>query len=240
MYKSNYENPWYKLMFLGLEYFGRYYSTYQGIVVDNEDPLKMNRVKVIYPQLIKNDTGTWAVPRNNWGGKNYGKQLLPQKGDTVYIEFYMGDLEYPIWSHGFYGENELPPEFNSPNVYGFKTPKGTIILIDDNDDSGSILVKYKNNKEYIKIIDDVIELEAKTIRLGKNGKEFAVLGETLHSKLENLTAEVEKLSTAISTHTHSSNNVPPTQASTFTTISGKLSSIKQSLKEILSAKVKID
>ena len=51
---------------LGVESLGRYYSIYRGVVTDNEDPEKCNRLKVYVPSLgvyIEE----WAYPRNQHG-----------------------------------------------------------------------------------------------------------------------------------------------------------------------------
>jgi hypothetical protein len=238
---SNSESIWYKLVYYGLEFLGKYYSTYSAVVTDNNDPLKMNRVKVIFPQLVQLPPGgIWALPKGVWGGKNYGMQLLPEKGDVIYVEFSHGDLEYPIWSHGSYGQDEIPGEFTGPNVYGFKTPKGNIVLIDDNDNTGGILVKSKTSNEYVKITTDTLELEAKLIKLGKEGKEQAILGNTLNGILKELINELSNLSQAIETHSHPSNNAPTTTATSFTSIKTKLGTIKGKLDNILSNKVKLD
>ena len=77
MVKEN--SPWYKLIIYGMEYFSRYYSNYRGFVVDNVDPKGLNRIKVIVPKLDRdNEDGLWAYPKGNWGGKNYGVNILPK------------------------------------------------------------------------------------------------------------------------------------------------------------------
>lgn len=233
------ETPWYKLVHYGLEFFGRYYSTYHAIVMSTDDPLKMNRIKVIFPQIVQLPPGgIWALPKGVWGGKDYGVQILPEVGDLIFLEFSHGDLEYPLWSHGSYAQGELPSEFDGPNIYGLKTPKGSLVIIDDSDENGYILVKNKTSNEYIKISDNMLELESNQIKIGKQAKERAILGETLHKLLKELTTELSTLSTKISSHSHPSHSTPPTQAAGFLTSKGKLESIKSKLDTILSNKVK--
>lgn len=225
------DNLWYKLIHLGLEFFGRYYSSYRGFVVDNNDPEGLNRVKVILPSIYPNDKeGFWAYSKGQWGGENYGVQCLPQIKDMVWIEFEQGNLDFAIWSHHSYGEKEKPEEFSSPSTYGFKTPKGNIVIIDDSDE-GKILVKYKSGKEYFLTQEDLVELESNgLIKLGKNGDEFALMGNTTKSKLDTI------LDLIIS-HTHpdpsSGTTGVPNNASEFT-------NVKSELQEILSKKVKLD
>lgn len=226
------DSPWYKFLIYGLERLGRYYSCYRGFVVDNEDPKKLNRVKVIIPQLDnKNTTGIWAYSKTHWGGKNYGFNIIPEISDMIWVEFEHGDIRYPIWSFASYGLGERPEEFDSPKKYGFKTPAGNIVIIDDTEDEESILVKHKNLEEYILLLKEKIELEALEIYLGKNGEEPAVMGETLKNKLDTVLS-------ALASHTHPVTSAPgvtgpPSNAATYTTVKGELG-------ETLSNKVRLD
>lgn len=226
------DSIWYRLIHYGLEFFGRYYSSYRGFVVDNDDPDGMNRVKVVLPTIHPYDNiGEWAYPINNWGGENYGTHCLPQKGDMVWISFEHGNPDFPLWQHAGYATNEKPEEFSSPDIYGFKTPKGNLVIIDDADE-GKILIKYKSGKEYFLTQKDLIELEsAGLIKLGKNGDEFALMGNTTKEKLD-------MLLNLIMTHTHptTTEGTPtgvPTNVTDFT-------QLKSTLPDILSKKVKLD
>lgn len=142
------------LLYQGLEAIGRYYSMYRGHVVDNEDPDGLNRLSIIVPSVSGNKTHpTWAYPRNSFSGNDYGMQVLPQKGDLVMIEFEHGDPKFPIWSHAHFTQEEKPEEFVSPQVYGFKSPKGQIIVIDDRDDVEKIIINHGENAGLVKVIE---------------------------------------------------------------------------------------
>jgi len=232
------ESLWYKLIYYGLEFFGRYYSTYRGFVVDNNDPEGLNRIKVIYPGLIPNDkVGSWAFSKGQWGANNYGVQMLPQKGDMVLIEFDHGDLDYPIWSHAGYGEKEKPEEFKNTDVYGFKTPQGNIITIDD---SGQILVKYKTGKEYIIIEENLLKLESKIIQLGDKGEYKAVKGETNNDKLQAICEKLNSLIEIFVSHSHPGDGAPASNIAQATSLGQEIQTLIQVLPETLSDKVKLD
>ena len=235
------ESIWHNVIKYGFELLGRHYSSYRAFVVDNNDPLGMNRLKLLIPHLNESTPDdSWAFPKNVFGGKNYGTQLLPQKGDMVWVEFEYGDADYPIWSHAGYAENELPKEFETINHYGFKTPQGTLILINDNDGKEEVLVKHASNSDWFKINENEIETESKTIKLGKNGDEKGVLGDTLKKRLDEVTDKVNELITILATHTHAGPTGPPIKAQQITTIKTNIQSIKDKYSEILSNKVKID
>ena len=226
-----YDSAWYKLIVYGLEFIGRYYSSYRGFVVMNDDPRGLNRVKIISPTInaIDDKVGIWAYPKGNWGAKGYGVQMLPMIGDMVWVEFEYGDLEHPIWSFASYGTDEKPTEFDTPFKYGFKTPAGSIVIIDDTEGEESILVKHKDSTEYIDIVKDKITLEGVKIYLGVRGDEYAVMGETLKKKMETLINTLE-------THTHTTNTGPSGPPINV----GSMTSVKNTLQAILSDKVKLD
>ena len=235
------DNPLHRLTEQGLETAGMFYSKYRGFVMDNDDPLNMNRLKVLVP--VMNPTtgdGIWAFSAGQWGGNGHGIQMLPQKGDMVWIEYEMGNVEHPIWSMASYGDEELPKEFKTPNHYGFKTPNGSIVLINDNKDAEEILVKLNTNKEWINIKKDTLELESKLIKLGTNGDESGTLGDTLKEKLDELTGKVEELTQLIAEHTHAGPAGPPIKAAQFIIIKNQVGQIKAKFSQFLSKKVKID
>lgn len=234
------DSIWYRLIFLGLEFFGRYYSSYRGFVVDNDDPKKLGRVKIIMPSIYPNDQeGRWAYPKNNWGGKDYGMNLLPQKGDMVWLEFEMGDLEYPLWSHHSWGEDERPDEFTSPNVYGIKTPKGNKAIIDDNDDC-LISLRLKTDTDYLLIEKDKLTLDSMKIILGENENYKAVLGEKAKEKFEGCLDSIKDLIESYQTHTHPSMGSPMTPDVSIPILLNDIELLKQTLNEILSNKVYLD
>lgn len=234
-------SPLDRLVEHGFETAGKFYSRYRALVVANDDPLKMNRIQVLVPVINPSECDEiWAFPTGVWGGKNYGHQVLPQIGDIVWIEYEMGNVEYPVWSHAGYAEDELPEDFKTVNHYGFKTPLGSIVLINDNKDEEEILVKLSTQKEYISITKDSFILESKLISLGKNGDEQGVLGNTLKKRLDELTDQVTKLTKLLSTHIHAGPSGPPIRQAEILQIKTSIDNVKETYGEILSDKVKID
>lgn len=119
-------------MYQGLESFGKYYSAYRGHVMDNEDPEGLGRIKVVVPSVTSRTTHPeWAYPRDSFSGNDYGIQILPMKGDVVMVEFEHGNPNFPIWTHAHFTENQKPEEFINARIYGFKTPSGQLIIVDD-------------------------------------------------------------------------------------------------------------
>lgn len=235
------EPLWKKIITYGLEFIGLHYSSYRGIVVDNEDPLKVGRLRVLVPDLNTSSADdTWMWPKGNYAGNNYGAQVIPKKGDMIWVEYLKGDADFPIWSHGHFADGEVPEEFETIKHFGFKTPKGNVVLIDDNDDQESILVKRFSQLEWIRISEEEIEVEGQLIKLGKDSEEKALLGDTTKEKLENLLDNLDTFLDTFIQHTHPSNGAPAQNIAQATNIKTQVGELKNSLDEILSEKVKLE
>ena len=73
----------------GIEYIGRFYSIYRGVVLDNQDSDNIGKLLIIIPS-IHDGVKVWARPYNNPGSINSGvKWLIPRVGDIVWVQFEM-------------------------------------------------------------------------------------------------------------------------------------------------------
>ena len=154
----------YNVIHHGLEHFGKFYSSYRGYVVDNEDPDRLGRIKVQIPVVTRESTHTkWVWPKGSFSGANYGSQILPMVGDLVWIEFEHGNTEFPMWSHAHFTKDDMPEEFINHQVYGFKSPKGQLVIIDDRSEEVYVQVKDADGdmKDYL--------TEVIAFNHGKNG-----------------------------------------------------------------------
>lgn len=155
-------NIWKKIMNYGLEnVLGLWYSSYRGFVINNEDPLNLGRLQIQVPAVDGSwPDPTWVPSKGQWGGDDYGFNCVPKVGDMVWVEYEYGRASAPMWSHHGYGQrtdetSEKPEEFSSNNVYGFKTPYGQIITIDDGTledgeyKGAEITIKTKDGKKIV-------------------------------------------------------------------------------------------
>lgn len=142
----------------------KYYGKYKGLVVDNNDPENLGRLRVKVPRILGEEVVSgWAMPCVPFGGaKDQGFFFIPEVGARVWVEFEEGDPQDPIWVGTFWtkpgGVAETPPQaqVSPPTNRVIKTPSGH--MIEFNDKSGgqkikitdkagnSILLDSSNNK----------------------------------------------------------------------------------------------
>ena len=184
------------LMYKGLERFGRYYSIYRGFVIDNNDPNNYSRLQLKVPHVY-GDTimKYWAWQKNCFSGPNYGCQIIPRKGELVWVEFEMGDPRRPVWSYGHFGKTggviEKPEELNDINIFWFRTPGGITIELDDN--TGEIRITSNGGTQ--KLSADKIQFNE-----GENGGLVKI--DPLVEKVNNLESKVNSLIQGFNNHVH--------------------------------------
>lgn len=176
------------ILLYGLEFFGIYYSKYECIIVDIDDPLQLGRIKVQNPGLFGKDTSDWCYPSGMLAGKDKCLFSLPNVGDIVWLSFKNGNLQYPVWGYGLWAKGELPNEATEDygNVDIWKTKSGLILQFD-------------NTNENIKIIHTSgleIELTDGNIKLGSTDHK-AVFGDILQPELDKLKSNQDLILNAI-------------------------------------------
>jgi uncharacterized protein involved in type VI secretion and phage assembly len=96
----------------------KFYGKYRGLVLNNIDPMQMNRLQVQVPDVAGLIPVTWAMPCVPLAGLQNGMVALPIIGSGVWIEFEQGDPDYPIWVGCFWGSAAEVP------VLAHATPPG--------------------------------------------------------------------------------------------------------------------
>jgi Type VI secretion system/phage-baseplate injector OB domain len=91
----------------------QFYGKYRGQVVDNNDPLKLGRIRALVPAVDRMTTN-WALPCTLYADPHAGVLLLPPFEALVWIEFEAGDPNYPIWSGCFWERAEDMPSVVTP------------------------------------------------------------------------------------------------------------------------------
>lgn len=195
----------------GIEAFGRFYSRYLGIVVDTDDPLSMNRLKVAVPD-VQGGIIDWALPVNQSGSMDSGfKYLTPKLKDLVWVSFENGNPAKPLWEYNGWGLEECPEELAKPNALGFVTPNGNKVFLDEDDGvltvyvQGHVMVVSEKGDIQLSAQQGSIFLDAKNGIFGHDGEKGGLINiDDLTKKLNNLQSELEALREAFNSHIHTS------------------------------------
>ncbi len=161
--RNTFQDFFQKLIQHGLEYFGLFYGSYRGVVVDNRDPEMLGRLKISCPAMYGDEVPPyWAWPKVPFAGNQTGFFASPQVGDGVYIECEYGDTKYPLWSGGWWakpGHNEVPEAARllPPTNRVWQTTAGHRIELDDTPGAEKIKITDKSGN-YI-LIDSVTKNE---------------------------------------------------------------------------------
>jgi uncharacterized protein involved in type VI secretion and phage assembly len=112
--------------------FGLHY----GIVTQNKDPDKLNRIKVRLPWLDGGDTDQshWAQYVTPMNGNKFGWYSLPDVNDVVVVAFIEGDISQPVILGGVWSKPDFSPEPNEDgknNFRGYRSRSGHRLILDD-------------------------------------------------------------------------------------------------------------
>lgn len=191
----------------GVEYLGRYYSKYRGLVIDNQDPTGLDKLLVYIPKM---DIQIWARSYGTVGGYKWGLKLTtPSKGDLVWVEFENGNLTSALWTYHTWTLGQKPEDLEDPQVLGLITPEGHKVTLQDQ--KGLLKINLKDGLEVeidphnlsVKFGDTTLENDGKVIKFNGGDNKGLINIEDLTSKLNNLVNEVNQLRTVFNTHTHS-------------------------------------
>ncbi|MGB3344296.1 MAG: phage baseplate assembly protein V [Aequorivita sp.] len=168
----------------------RFFGKYRGLVTDNNDPTKRGRVKVQVPSVL-NELEVWALPCLPYAGNNVGLYTIPESGAGVWVEFEGGDPSFPIWTGGFWADNQLPKNEQSteatPALRMLRSEKGLMITFNDDsevltisDVDGSNIMTLDVQSGKIRIQANLkVVVEAPRIELVENATHPLVFGDDL-------------------------------------------------------------
>lgn len=175
----------------------RCFGKYRGTVVDNNDPTNRGRLKVNVPAAL-GDVEVWALPCVPYTGNGVGVCMMPVAGAGVWVEFEGGDPSFPIWTGGFWADDELPMDeqgrMNIPTSRVIRTESGLMLTFDDNgkkitltDEDGSNIITIDVQPGTIKVkATTKVIVEAPQIELVENATHPIVFGDELMSYLNQM------------------------------------------------------
>lgn len=109
-----------------------------GVVVNNNDPMRLERVTVRVPEIFDGTEDAhlpWAIPgtlRLLGTGGGAHQCYIPVVGSLVYVEFQNGDPQFPIYVGSPIVASARNAVFNTnyPKRYGWADPKGNVLYHD--------------------------------------------------------------------------------------------------------------
>ncbi len=127
----------------------------EAIVVDNEDPDSLGRVKVKYPTLPDMPESYWARLVMPMAGQDRGWMTIPEVDDEVLVAFVHGDINHAIVLGSLYNGVDTPPYANDDgenNLRVFQSRSGHRVTFDDT--SGDERIEVCTNNEEVWIVWD--------------------------------------------------------------------------------------
>lgn len=128
-------------------------GVYIGTVEDNEDPLKLGRLKVRIPMIfgnIKVEDLPWCEPCFPYGYNDTGIFFIPEKSALVSIMFLNGSQYKPIWNGVIFREDHnIIPQIAKSNYPERKTIKTKVGYVLFDDKTNFIEIKHKNGSKIL-------------------------------------------------------------------------------------------
>jgi len=140
----------------------RAYGKYRGIVVDNQDPDKRARLRLVVPSVLGTEQTGWALPCLPFGGlADQGWFAVPEVDAQVWVEFEEGDVSRPVWTGTFWQQSsDVPAEaaISPPTTRLLKTPGGHLLEIDDKQDEERFFLHHPAGTELEIDKDGIVKL----------------------------------------------------------------------------------
>jgi uncharacterized protein involved in type VI secretion and phage assembly len=176
----------------------RFYGKYRGLVVDNNDPQQLGRLKAHVPEVLGDVDSGWALPCVPYAGDGSGQYTLPEPGTGVWIEFEAGDPSRPIWSGCWWGDGQLPADnggqSGTPSLRIIRSEQGFMLTFDDSSQVITVSDGDGRNLLEIQVTAGMVTLKATTkaiveapqIELVENATHPLVFGDSLLQYLNQL------------------------------------------------------
>ncbi|MGE8341820.1 MAG: type VI secretion system Vgr family protein [Flavobacterium sp.] len=141
-----------------------------AIVIDNNDPEKMGRIKVDFFWNGWTSKSDWMRVVQPYSGSGKGLYFRPEIGEEVQVSFEAGNAERPYVSGTYYNGKEMPDFFDAENrIKGWKLPFGQLFKFIEkvgiwlSDPSGNELHMNEETKSINVTSPETVTIRAKNI-----------------------------------------------------------------------------
>lgn len=169
----------------------RHYGKYRGVVVDNDDPNGLARLRARVPEVLGDVESGWALPSVPYAGPDAGVHLVPPPGAGVWVEFEAGDVSRPIWTGCWWSSDTVPKDDSGspakPAMKILKSEQGLMVRLDDEgktvsicdaDASNAVTITVDSGEVTVLAASKVV-VEAPSIELTENASHAVVYGDDL-------------------------------------------------------------
>lgn len=162
------------------------WGSYHGTVVDNNDPLKLGRIKCTIVGIMEGKASElpWIFTRSKITALAMGGALqIPSEGEVVQVTFPTGDIYYGVYEGRGMTETARPNKFDTvyPDVWGIQDRKGNYIAATD---TGSLILKHYTGSRIEFTADGDVLIKAARILYEKAGTDrIAEMGGNDRSKV---------------------------------------------------------
>jgi uncharacterized protein involved in type VI secretion and phage assembly len=133
----------------------RLHGKYLGLVVDNEDPKALARIRVKVPEVFGEEPTGWCLPCSPYAGAGVGLATVPPVGSLVFVEWPAGDTSrVPIWSGGAWPDGDGVEEAG-PDAIVLTTPAGHRVVVRDTAGSEAIEIEAASGARIVLDADGV-------------------------------------------------------------------------------------
>lgn len=158
-----------------------FHGKFLGIVVDNDDPKSVSRVRVKVPEVFGDESTGWALPCSPYAGSGVGLAVVPPVGSLVFVEWPAGDTSrVPIWSGGAWPDGDGVTDAG-PDAIVLTTPAGHRIVLRDAAGSEAIEVEAASGAKLVLDSSGVVvefgsqKIEITTASVSINGGALEVM-----------------------------------------------------------------
>jgi hypothetical protein len=160
----------------------KYYGKYPGFVVDRAPEAAAGHhrgtLRVRVPGILEEDGSGGQRPLEALAAPAFmpGLFWVPEVGDSVWVEFAAGDVDYPVWTGVWYALDATPANLDggrpTEDQKVIRTPSGQLVYLEDTGGSERLVLTggAKSNR---------ITMDAKGIKLEAGGCSIQLSGSTL-------------------------------------------------------------
>jgi len=183
------------------------YGKYRGVVVDNDDPKKIGRIRVSVYAVYGGALSPWATPCLPYAGPGVGFYAIPPRDAGVWVEFEQGDTSRPVWTGGWWGVDDPPQDQSgtaaSPPLKIWRSEKGLLLALDDDGSTATLSDGNGNNLVTIKANDGEVRIQA-TAKVVVDAPQIELVDGASHPLVfgDNLLTYLNNLVSVFASHTH--------------------------------------